>query len=327
MSTEKELENKILEHMRNEIHKQNKKRYYIIYIISIIFIILSSIYGYNIGMNFRLENERLEELFLEDIPLQTIVDFTDEAGKNMYQLNWKEVFAILGVTENNYTTTITGTDVLNTGRLFIDENNNKVKSFDDVLETLDFTEKEKKRAYNYLEDLKYYGFMPSKLQPGCKEMNFIDSIKEEAIENYNNSKILPSVTIAQAILESSWGDSSLTKEANNLFGIKADSSWKGEFAVFDTNEYYNQTIKDKFRKYDSLYDSIKDHSEFLMKHKRYAENGVFEANTYKEQALALESAGYSTAEDENGNKTYAKMLGQLIRQYNLQLIDAEVKNK
>ena len=63
-----------------------------------------------------------------------------------------------------------------------------------------------------------------------------------------------------------------------------------------------------------------------MKHDRYTEYKVFEARTYKEQALALENAGFSTAEDEFGNKIYAKMLGEIIRQYNLQLIDSKVVN-
>ena len=158
-------------------------------------------------------------------------------------------------------------------------------------------------------------------------MKFINSIKNGAIESYNNSKILPSITIAQAILESNWGNSNLTKEANNLFGIKADYYWKGEYVLFDTNEYHNHIIIDKFRKYDTLNDSIKDHSNFLLKNTRYKEHGVFEAKTYKEQAKALENAGYSTAEDEFGNKTYAKMICEIIRQYNLQIIDSKVVNK
>lgn len=301
--------------------------YYITYIISLFCIISACFFGGNLGSNIRKEQERLKELNLDNIQLQTIVDFTDEAGILTYQLNWKEILAILAVQKRNYTEDITGTDVLKTGALFINNTNKKVKTFDEVINSIPFKEKEKNRAYDYLDDLKYFGFTPDRLKPDSEQMKFIELIKDSAIENYKESNILPSITIAQAILESNWGKSSLTKEANNLFGIKADSSWKGESMVFDTNEYYNQMIKDKFRKYDSLYESMKDHSAFLTKHKRYTEAGVFTAKTYKEQALALENAGYSTAEDEHGNKTYAKMLGELIRQYNLQLIDAEIINQ
>ena len=51
-------------------------------------------------------------------------------------------------------------------------------------------------------------------------MNFIESIKDYAIKDYQTSKVLPSITIAQAILESGWGKSTLSLKANNLFGIK-----------------------------------------------------------------------------------------------------------
>jgi flagellum-specific peptidoglycan hydrolase FlgJ len=166
--------------------------------------------------------------------------------------------------------------------------------------------------------------MPERLTPESSQMQFIESIKSAAINNYKETGILTSITIAQAILESNWGESSLTQASNNLFGIKADSSWKGEYVIFETKEFNDKYIKDKFRKYENIGDSIADHSEFLVKNKRYKEGGVFEAKTYKEQALALQESGYSTAEDENGNKTYAFMLEQLIRQYNLQLIDWEV---
>ena len=81
----------------------------------------------------------------------------------------------------------------------------------------------------------------------------------------------------------------------------------------------------KFRRYNDKGESIKDHAEFLSKNKRYRENGVFDSNTYIYQAKALEKAGYSTAIDENGNKVYAERLINLIRQYNLQLIDSEAQ--
>lgn len=43
-------------------------------------------------------------------------------------------------------------------------------------------------------------------------------------------------------------------------------------------------------------------------------------------AVTLVNAGYSTAIDENGNKVYAERLINLIRQYDLQLIDSEAQN-
>ena len=153
----------------------------------------------------------------------------------------------------------------------------------------------------------------------------IEEIKDEAIKNYKEYKILPSITIAQAILESSWGESDLAQIYNNLFGIKADSSWKGEYVTLETFEFYDTKIEDKFRVYSNKNQSIKDHAKFLVDNQRYKKYGVFEAKTYIEQAYALQNAGYSTAEDNSGQKRYAKDLIELIRQYNLQLIDSEIK--
>ena len=282
--------------------------------------------GHELGSQILEEQERLAELDKENLDLQTIINTTDDIGGSIYQLNWKEITSILGVEKNNYTVQINANDIKRTASLFIDEENQSIKDFDEVIEILDLNNKKKERIHDYLEDLENYGYMPERLNPDSEQMQFINSIKDGAIESYKTSKILPSITIAQAILESNWGNSNLTKEANNLFGIKADYYWKGDFVTFETNEYHNTMIKDKFRKYNSLEDSIKDHSDFLLKNQRYEEGGVFEAKTYKEQAKALENSGYSTAEDEFGNKTYAKMLEQIIRQYNLQILDSKVIN-
>ena len=316
----------------NENNEDNKKNSKInskayISIISALGVGVSSYLGFEFGNEIREENQRILHINTSDLDLQLIVDGTDDVGNSQYQLNWKEVCAILGVLKNNYTNEISRDDIINIGQLFIDKDNNSIKTFDKVLSLLDLSENKINRANNYLKDLEHYGFIADRLNPSGEQMTFINSIKDIAIENYYESKILPSITIAQAILESNWGKSSLATEANNLFGIKADRSWKGEYAVFDTREFHDIYIKDKFRKYDTLEESIKDHSTFLMKHDRYTEHKVFEARTYKEQALALENAGYSTAEDEFGNKIYAKMLGEIIRQYNLQIIDSTVVNK
>lgn len=319
----------------NELHQtenldtqenSNNKTKFIFGVISALGIGSSAYFGHEIGTQILNEQERLSELDKENLDLQTIINTTDDIGESIYQLNWKEIASILGVEKNNYTAEINASDIKRTASLFIDKENQSVKDIDTVIESLDLNEKKRNRVHDYLNDLENYGYMPERLSPDSEQMKFINSIKNGAIEGYNTSKILPSITIAQAILESNWGNSNLTKEANNLFGIKADYFWEGEYVTFETKEFHNKMIKDKFRKYDSLEDSIKDHSDFLVKNQRYKEGGVFDAKTYKEQAKALENSGYSTAEDEFGNKTYAKMLEQIIRQYNLQIIDSKVLN-
>lgn len=155
------------------------------------------------------------------------------------------------------------------------------------------------------------------------KIEFINQVKKGSKENYRKYNIYPSITIAQAILESGWGQSQLTKDANNLFGIKADSSWDGEYVEVMTDENYNDKVNAKFRKYKDINASINDHGKFLVENKRYEENGVFEAKDYKEQAKALQNAGYSTKKNKKGELIYADMLINIIETNGLHLLDSK----
>ncbi|MEG0249996.1 MAG: glucosaminidase domain-containing protein [Peptostreptococcus sp.] len=156
---------------------------------------------------------------------------------------------------------------------------------------------------------------------------FISRVENVAITEYKKSGVLPSITISQAILESSWGNSSLAIEGNNLFGIKADKSWTGEKINFNTEEYNKSYVKADFRKYNSWEESIQDHSRFLMENKRYLNSGLFKSKNYKDQAQALEDAGYATTMDSAGNKIYAEKLIRVIESNKLYDIDNKVINK
>ena len=261
------------------------------------------------------------------IDVSKYITLVDEVSENKVQVNWKYVVSIIAVENKNKIKNISDDKIKNTANLFIEksENGYKLNSLDNVLNKLNFTDKEKQRVNDYIDQLKYFGLTPYRLKEDSKYTKFIEEIKDEAIKNYKEYKILPSITIAQAILESSWGESDLAQIYNNLFGIKADSSWKGESVLLETFEFYDTKIEDKFRVYSNKNQSIKDHAKFLVDNQRYKKYGVFEAKTYIEQAYALQNAGYSTAEDNSGQKRYAKDLIELIRQYNLQLIDSEIK--
>lgn len=261
------------------------------------------------------------------IDVSKYITLVDEVSENKVQVNWKYVVSIIAVENKNKIKNISDDKIKNTANLFIEKSDNgyKLNSLDNVLNKLNFTDKEKERVNDYIDQLKYFGLTPYRLKEDSKYTKFIEEIKDEAIKNYKEYKILPSITIAQAILESSWGESDLAQIYNNLFGIKADSSWKGEYVTLETFEFYDTKIEDKFRVYSNKKQSIKDHAKFLVDNQRYKKYGVFEAKTYIEQAYALQNAGYSTAEDNSGQKRYAKDLIELIRQYNLQLIDSEIK--
>ena len=282
-----------------------------------IFISLYLIIGYH----------SLKHIDKNRIDVSKYITLVDEVSENKVQVNWKYVVSIIAVENKNKIKNISDDKIKNTANLFIEKSDNgyKLNSLDNVLNKLNFTDKEKERVNDYIDQLKYFGLTPYRLKEDSKYTKFIEEIKDEAIKNYKEYKILPSITIAQAILESSWGESDLAQIYNNLFGIKADSSWKGEYVTLETFEFYDTKIEDKFRVYSNKNQSIKDHAKFLLDNQRYKKYGVFEAKTYIEQAYALQNAGYSTAEDNSGQKRYAKDLIELIRQYNLQLIDSEIK--
>lgn len=150
------------------------------------------------------------------------------------------------------------------------------------------------------------------------QTSFINLIKDGAIASQKKHGVLASITISQAILESSWGRSQLSSKYKNLFGIKADAGWKGARINMRTGEYRNGShVMENwgFRVYNSYAESIEDHALFLVNNPRYRKNGFFNAKNYTGQANALVRAGYATSPD------YAKQLIQLIEQYNLSEYD------
>lgn len=147
---------------------------------------------------------------------------------------------------------------------------------------------------------------------------FIDRVKNGAVNGWKEYKVLPSLTIAQAILESGWGSSQLAKLGNNLFGIKADPSWKGRTLTLPTREYFNNrwvTVNAKWRKYNTQADSVKDHALFLKQNKRY--KAVLGETDYKEACKKIKAAGYAT--DPN----YTSLLVNIIESNKLYNIDKQ----
>lgn len=148
---------------------------------------------------------------------------------------------------------------------------------------------------------------------------FVEAIAPAAIETYKKYQVLPSLTIAQAILESASGKSGLTKKGNALFGIKADSRWTGQYVVFLTNEWYGgikQVVSAKFRAYASWAESVEDHGKFLWDNPRYREHGVLDAKTAAEACVRIQQAGYAT------DPKYAELLMSLIIDGNLAQYDS-----
>ena len=154
--------------------------------------------------------------------------------------------------------------------------------------------------------------------PSESEKAFIEAMAPVAQESYKEHGVLPSITLAQGIIESAWGKSGLTVQGNNLFGIKADISWTGPVIEMNTQEFVNGqyiTVVARWRVYDRWEDSILDHGKFLKENIRYEQAGVFSVKNYKEQAEALLRAGYAT--DPN----YSNKLCSMIESYSLDQYD------
>ncbi|MGM9987204.1 MAG: glycoside hydrolase family 73 protein [Bacillaceae bacterium] len=260
--------------------------------------------------------------------IRSYIQEADKLSEGKAQLNWKYLYAIDAVI-NKEEALPKEERLAKISDAFFQEDGNKyiLNDLDTALAELGFTLKQEKKVNDMLEDLKFMGVKPERLRPDTMYASFIDEIKDSAVANYEKSGILPSITIAQAILESDWGRSSLAQDGNNLFGIKADRSWQGETVLLATKEYHDKKIDANFRQYETKKQSIDDHATFLMNNPRYEKHGVFNAVTYRQQAKALEEAGYSTAQNEDGEKVYASMLEGLITQYNLQLIDSSVQER
>ena len=94
--------------------------------------------------------------------------------------------------------------------------------------------------------------------------DYIDTYKDQAIKEMLRTGIPASITLSQGILESADGNSPLARYAKNHFGIKCHKGWTGETFTMDDD------AKDEcFRKYNSVYQSYHDHSEFLTGRSRY----------------------------------------------------------
>ena len=149
----------------------------------------------------------------------------------------------------------------------------------------------------------------------AKSQAFIQSVAQGAINGWHTYQVLPSVTVAQAILESGWGSSYLSTAAHNLFGIKG--SYNGNSIRLQTREVYNGQsvyIYDNFRAYANNDQSVEDHGAFLNQNSRY--HNLLGDTSYVSVANKLRADGYAT--DPN----YASALINLVQTYGLARLDS-----
>jgi flagellar protein FlgJ len=143
--------------------------------------------------------------------------------------------------------------------------------------------------------------------------DFIAQIAGPAKEIAATSKIPASIIVAQAALESGW---KLDAPGNNLFGIKADKSWKGPIVMEHTHEVINGVrtpTMAQFRAYKTWMGSLEDHAKFLLQNPRY--KPCFETINGAGFAKQLQACGYSTS------PTYSELLIEIMNEHNLLALD------
>ena len=151
------------------------------------------------------------------------------------------------------------------------------------------------------------------------QADFIKMIGDAAVSYYKDYGILPSLTIAQAILESNWGRSGLSRDCYNFFGMKWSKGCGCDYKEYKTKEQKKDgsyvTITAKFRKYNSVSEGIKGYYEFLQ-YRRYQNlRGVTD---YNKACDLIRQDGWATS------LSYAHNLKNYIKQYDLDDYDMDV---
>lgn len=147
---------------------------------------------------------------------------------------------------------------------------------------------------------------------------FIDAIAvyvQKYAPEYGIKVISP--IIAQAILESNWGESKLSAQYHNYFGLKCGTKWQGKSVNLRTQEEYSKgtltSIRDNFRVYDSMEEGVKGYFDFIQLARYQNLRGITDPETYLK---TIRADGYATS------SSYVENNMKLIRQYDLTKYDA-----
>lgn len=150
-------------------------------------------------------------------------------------------------------------------------------------------------------------------------VNYIEQYKAIAISEMERTGIPASITLAQAVVESKYGTSTLAVQSNNHFGIKCKGSWEGRSVYYKDDDYQNgKLINSCFRGYDDPVQSYYDHSDFLLGNKRYQPLFQLYKTDYKGWAKGLKKCGYAT------DPKYATALIETIEKYQLYIYDQTI---
>jgi flagellum-specific peptidoglycan hydrolase FlgJ len=134
----------------------------------------------------------------------------------------------------------------------------------------------------------------------ASQKDFLKQVTAGAIGlQQRGAKVNPEVVIAQAVLESGWGGSELTKVANNYFGMKAGTTWKGKTVIMPTQEFINGswvTVDAKWQAFDSAEDCFAEYEKFISERPHFAD-ALQHSNNPEEYVKALVDGDLKYATD------------------------------
>lgn len=143
--------------------------------------------------------------------------------------------------------------------------------------------------------------------PGDKE-SFVAAMMPHALQVSRQTGVDPKIVIAQAALETGWGKSA---PGNNFFGVKSHGKSGG--GTYATTEYVNGApvqIRDAFRGYRGMGESVRDYGRFLKENPRYGE--MLSAENLEDQIDSLGRSGYAT------DPEYASKIHQIAKGIDLE---------
>ncbi len=146
---------------------------------------------------------------------------------------------------------------------------------------------------------------------------FIETYAAMSVAEMQRARIPASIILAQAILESSWGQGTVAVEGNNFFGIKCNNGWEGKCLKWMDDEVDSSD----FRSYSKVEESFSDHSDFLTDNIRYRPLFDIPLTDYRNWACGLKQYGYAT------DSMYAVKLIGLIEEYGLYIYDNSMLNQ
>jgi len=153
-----------------------------------------------------------------------------------------------------------------------------------------------------------------------QQSDFLRNVVPAAQSSQRVYGVPASITIAQAILESGWGQSALAKQCNNYFGIKATANaLPDSYEEFPTIEFVDgrrTSVMAAFAKYPSPAMCFAAHARLLALAPRY-KAAMAVRNDVLAFAGQLQRCGYST------NPDYAALLMSLVKEYDLTQYDIQ----